>query len=209
MASDRIFLYVQAMDPISAAGISAALSNRAEVRVVGVHQITPRTVGLIVVDTMDEEATGLVRSMRSKGLRHVVAVVSEMDDPGLMAAIESGVSGVVRRREATPDQLVQVVTSVHRGAGVVPPDLLGRLLKRVSQVEERKPTSRAPGATGLTEREEEVLKLVAEGLDTREIATRLAYSERTVKNVLHDITHRFHLRNRSHAVAYTIREGLI
>ena len=62
---------------------------------------------------------------------------------------------------------------------------------------------------GLAAREVEVLRLVADGCDTSEIARRLAYSERTVKNVLHDVTTRLQLRNRSHAVAYAVREGLI
>lgn len=60
---------------------------------------------------------------------------------------------------------------------------------------------------GLSAREIEVLRLAAEGLDTEEIAHRLAYSARTVTNVLHDITCRFQLRNRTHAVTYAIREG--
>jgi len=54
-----------------------------------------------------------------------------------------------------------------------------------------------------------VLRLIADGCDTSEIANRLAYSERTVKNVLHDVTTRLQLRNRSHAVAYALRQGLI
>ncbi|MEU1607930.1 helix-turn-helix transcriptional regulator [Micromonospora matsumotoense] len=62
---------------------------------------------------------------------------------------------------------------------------------------------------GLSVRESEILRLVADGMDTREVATRLSYSERTVKKVLHDITSRFQLRNRTHAVAYAVREGLI
>jgi DNA-binding NarL/FixJ family response regulator len=55
----------------------------------------------------------------------------------------------------------------------------------------------------------EVLRLVADGLDTSEIARQLAYSERTVKNVLHDVTSRLQLRNRSQAVAYALRQGFI
>lgn len=209
MAADRIFLYVKASDPISTAGIAAELSCRAEVWLAAEHQITPQTVGLVVVDTMDDEASELLHGVRNKGIQHVLVVVSELDDAGLMTAVEFGVSGVVLRREATADRLVQTVTSVHRGAGVVPPDLLGHLLRRVCRVQERVLTPRGLRVTGLTEREEGILKLVADGWDTREIAKQLAYSERTVKNVLHDITHRFHLRNRPHAVAYAIREGLI
>ena len=54
-----------------------------------------------------------------------------------------------------------------------------------------------------------MLRLVADGCDTAEIAAALAYSERTVKNVIHDVTTRLRLRNRSAAVAYAVREGLI
>ena len=54
-----------------------------------------------------------------------------------------------------------------------------------------------------------MLRLLAEGRDTREIADELAYSERTIKNVIRDITRRLGLRNRSHAVAYALRQGLI
>jgi DNA-binding NarL/FixJ family response regulator len=61
----------------------------------------------------------------------------------------------------------------------------------------------------LFEREIDVLRLVAAGLDTSEIAGKLAYSERTIKNVIHDITSRLCLRNRTHAVAWAVREGLI
>jgi len=50
---------------------------------------------------------------------------------------------------------------------------------------------------------------VADGLDTAEVANQLFYSERTVKNVIHDVTTRLNLRNRTHAVAYAVRQGLI
>jgi DNA-binding NarL/FixJ family response regulator len=61
----------------------------------------------------------------------------------------------------------------------------------------------------LTDREIEVLRLLSDGLDTNEVSQRLYYSERTVKNIIHDVTSRLDLRNRTHAVAYAIRQGLI
>ncbi|AWW43148.1 LuxR family transcriptional regulator [Streptomyces sp. AS58] len=209
MPPDRIFVHVRTSDPISEAGIVAALKTRAEIWITDGGQTTPGTVALIVADEMNDEALTLLRTVRGKGMQQVIAVVSELDDAGLMLAVESGIAGLVRRREATADRLVQVIESVHRGAGVVPPDLLGRLLKQVSQVQQQILAPRGLRFNGLTDRESDVLRLVAAGLDTREIAQRLSYSERTVKNVLHDVTHRFQLRNRSHAVAYAIREGLI
>lgn len=62
---------------------------------------------------------------------------------------------------------------------------------------------------GPTRRELAVLELLADGLDTKEIAEQLSYSERTVKGVLHELTTRLRLRNRAHAVAFAVREGYI
>jgi DNA-binding NarL/FixJ family response regulator len=61
----------------------------------------------------------------------------------------------------------------------------------------------------LTEREQRVLGLIAEGYPTREVAEQLSYSERTVKNVLHDIVTKLNVRSRSQAVAHAVRDGLI
>jgi DNA-binding NarL/FixJ family response regulator len=63
--------------------------------------------------------------------------------------------------------------------------------------------------TGLTEREVQVLKLLADGSDANEVGHQLFLSERTVKNTVHDVTSRLNLRNRTHAVAYALRQGLI
>ncbi len=68
---------------------------------------------------------------------------------------------------------------------------------------------RGLSSTGLTDREQRVLELLADGEDTVGIARRLAYSERTVKNVVHDLTTRLGVRNRTQAVAHALRHGLI
>jgi DNA-binding NarL/FixJ family response regulator len=62
---------------------------------------------------------------------------------------------------------------------------------------------------GVSRRERDVLELLAEGCSTREIAVRLAYSERTIKNVLQELTTRLQLRNRTQAVAHAVRNGWI
>jgi Response regulator containing a CheY-like receiver domain and an HTH DNA-binding domain len=90
----------------------------------------------------------------------------------------------------------------------VPPDLLGRLLAQVSRVQQFL-QPRGLQLSGLSTREADILRLIADGLDTNEIAASLSYSERTVKNVLHDVTSRLQLRNRSHAVAYALKQGMI
>jgi DNA-binding NarL/FixJ family response regulator len=69
-----------------------------------------------------------------------------------------------------------------------------------------------PGSVSLvplTDREIKVLELLADGLDTVEVGRRLFYSERTVKNIIHGVTSRLNLRNRTQAVVYAVRKGLI
>jgi DNA-binding NarL/FixJ family response regulator len=63
--------------------------------------------------------------------------------------------------------------------------------------------------TRLNAREQQVLRLVAEGLPIREVAVQLRYSERTIKNVIHDVVTKLNVRTRSQAVAQAVREGLI
>jgi len=86
---------------------------------------------------------------------------------------------------------------------------LGQLLGQVGRLQRQVLSPRGLTFTGLTEREIKVLTLIADGHDTNEIAQQLCYSQRTVKNVLHGVTTRLQLRNRTHAVAYAVREGLI
>ncbi|MEU6707904.1 LuxR C-terminal-related transcriptional regulator [Streptomyces sp. NPDC091376] len=207
--SNRIPVTVQALDSISEMGVTAALRARPEIRVLDRHEAAPETVAVLVVDEVDDAAISLVKSIRAQGLDRIVLVASSVEDEGVLAAAEAGISGLARRKDITPEGLVQVITSVDRGAGVVPPDLVGRLLKQVSRLQNQVLTPRGLRYSGITEREADVLRLVSQGLDTQEIAQKLSYSERTVKNTLHAINNRFHLRNRPHAVAYAIREGLI
>ena len=136
-------------------------------------------------------------------------VVSRLDDVGLLTATEEGVSGVLRRSGADTSSLSRTIRAVAVGNGSLPPDLLGRLLAQVGQLQRHVLGPRGLTFSGLTERELNVLKLLAEGLDTAEVGRRLFYSERTVKNIVHDLTSRLELRNRTHAVAYAIRQGLI
>ncbi len=126
-----------------------------------------------------------------------------------MSAAEVGVNGLLRRAEASPDVLVRTIRKVAAGDGVIPSDLLGHLLGQVGRLQRQVLSPRGLTFTGMSDREIEVLRLIADGHDTNEIARQLCYSQRTVKNVLHDVTTRLQLRNRSHAVAYAMREGLI
>ena len=207
MTSATVATYVHARDPISQAGVVAQLRMRPEIRVV---ETAPQSaVAVMIADTVDEATTRELRAMRKDGQPRLMLVATTVDDAALVAAAEAGVAGLLRRCDASADMLVRTIVKVASGEGEVPPDLLGRLLEQVGRLQRQVLAPRGLTFTGLTPRETEVLRLVADGLDTGEIALRMCYSERTVKNVLHDLTTRLQLRNRTHAVAYAVREGLI
>lgn len=207
--SAPITTYIHGADPISQAGVVSQLRGRPEVRIVEEARLDQATVAIVVTETIDESATRILHGLRRGDLPHLIVVATSIDDAGLVTAAESGVAGLIRRLDATPENLVRVITRVNSGEGEVPGDMLGRLMTQLGRLQRQVLTPRGLTFTGLTPREVQVLRLVADGHDTSEIAQELCYSERTVKNVLHDLTTRLQLRNRSHAVAYALREGLI
>ncbi|WP_431976470.1 helix-turn-helix transcriptional regulator [Micromonospora haikouensis] len=204
----RIPVYVHATDPISWTGVTGQLTGRPEVRVLAQADAAEAAVTLVVVDSLTPPVVQALRRLRREQNR-LVLVPATIDDAQLSAAVECGVVGVVRRGEASAGRLVEVILSAARGEGSVPADLLGRLLNQMRRLQREVLDPRGLSLGGLSSREVDVLRLVADGFETREIAVKLSYSERTVKNVVHGMTTRLHLRNRAHAVAYALRHDLI
>ncbi len=204
---DRIPVFISATDPVSHAGIASQLRGGSVVETG--DPSTADAVGLVVVDQVDAEAVAAIRSLRTRGLTRLLVLVARIDDKGILAAVEAGATGVLRRADASPGNLVGAVRAAAAGEGTLPPDLLGRLLTQVGRLQRQVLHPRGLTFAGLSEREVSVLRLLADGFDTAEVGRELYYSERTVKNIIHDVTSRLELRNRTHAVAYAIREGLI
>ena len=120
--------------------------------------------------------------------------------------MQAGAVGYLRKDTLTTESLGAAVRAAANGAGVMEPELLGNLLRGISP-ESLEPAR--PATAQLTDREQQVLSLIAAGHPTREVAQQLSYSERTVKNVLHDVVTKLNARSRSQAVAFAVREGLI
>ncbi len=205
--NERVKVVVTAFDPISKAGVVSQLRHRHEVTLV--ERTESGAVGLIVVDRLDEQAIQAIRAVARQGAARLVVVATQVDSGDLLAAVEAGCCGLLRRVDASPDRLVAAVRSAVAGDGTLPPDLLGKLLEQVGRLQREALAPRGLTASGMSLREISVLKMVAEGRTTGDIAKALSYSERTVKNILRDVTSRLQLRNRTQAVAYAMREGLI
>ncbi len=205
----RIPVYVYAKDAITKSGLSSQLRPEQRLELIDKNSIGPGTAVIAAVDSLEDETLQQLRVMSRLSGGCLVLVVGTLNDAGLLAAIEIGVRAVVHRNEATPAKLVSVVARTMRDEAALPADVLARLLKQVSRLQHSVLQPRGLTVSGLSTRESEVLRLVADGMDTNEIAVELNFSARTVKNILSSITTRYCLRNRAHAVAFALREGLI
>jgi DNA-binding NarL/FixJ family response regulator len=205
----RVPVALYAADPISQVGLSAALRSRPEVLLVDQESDATAKVGVVALELWTDDSARMLKLTQAHGCQAVILVINELTDTELLSAVEAGVCALVWRSEATPSELARVITHVASGNGALPPDVLGRLLKKVSRLQHDVLAPMGLDLTGLSSREADVLRLMSQGKNTGEIARQLCYSDRTVTNILHDVTTRFHLRNRTHAVAFALREGLI
>ncbi|MDA8044782.1 MAG: LuxR C-terminal-related transcriptional regulator [Actinomycetota bacterium] len=215
----RTPVYVYASDPMSAAGARAQLMGQPAIELVGPADLDRARVALVVSDAVDEGAARVVHAIQRDGVPRVVLVAARFDEAGVLASVAAGVTSFMRRSEATSARLTEVIREADRSGCQLPEGLIRKAASAgAASVTEAVPAAASgegPVRSGstltlrLTARETEVLRLVADGLDTSDIADQLAYSESTIKGVLAKIMARLEARNRCHAVAIVVREGLI
>jgi DNA-binding NarL/FixJ family response regulator len=193
---DRMRVAIHAADTINQAGLLGLVESRPELLAVRADGPAGCDVFVVQADRLDERA---VAGLRAHAGTPAVLISGDIGERELLEAVEHGVVAVLPRPAVTADLLARAVRGAATGRGRVSGDLVTDLLAHVERLRQ----------DVLTAREIEVLRLMADGHDTAEIADVLCYSERTVKNVLYGITSRFKLRNRAHAVAYALRAGVI
>lgn len=158
------------------------------------------------IDVLVFEATpsSFRRALASTGCAGVrfVAVLPVLREQLVYEALDSGVAAVLLREELEAPVLLATVRAVAAGNTTLPSDLVPRMLARAAH-------EASAGSRVLHERELAVLRLLSDGNDTVQIGDTLGYSERTVKNIVHDLMMKMNCRNRVHAVALATREGLI
>jgi DNA-binding NarL/FixJ family response regulator len=193
---------LSAMDEVDsvgeAAGVREAWSNR------GLPE-----ADVVLVDPEVNGGSDFIREVREKTGAAVVVCSSRTDEHDVLAAVQAGAVGYLCKDTLTPETLETGVRGASNGAGVMTPEVLGNLLRGISRVSREVLEPRGLSLSSLTAREQEVLRLVAAGHPTREVAQKLCYSERTIKNVIHDVVTKLNARTRSQAVAQAVREGLI
>ena len=196
-----IAVLVYAKDPISRAGVSGQLAGDSTIAVIDPTHGQVADVAVVVADRADDEVLRVVRAIRRAdgGATQVVVVAGQLDTESMLAAIDAGAAGFLLRPMATRERLIHVITGAQHGQAA----------PTAAASAEEGEAAPPIGGDPLTDRDLEVLRLLAEGCDTAEIARRLAYSEPTIKNVIQRLFERLQVRNRPHAVAVALRAGVI
>lgn len=135
----------------------------------------------------------------------VILTVSD-EDSHLFEAIKAGAHGYLLKN-VQPETLLQSIVGVAEGEAPVSGAVAAKLLREFSRAWAGAAAS--PPDSSLSQRELEILTLVANGASNKRIAAQLVVTEGTVKNHLHNILGKLHLRNRAEAATYAVRQGLI
>jgi DNA-binding NarL/FixJ family response regulator len=217
--ADPVGVGVVTDDPAAAAPIIAQLRARPELGVR--HLLAPHQADVILAlaTTLSggllAELTSLnsVAGQAGNPAQCIVLVADPIRESLLGPLIGCGVVSILPWRGVTAELVAQAVLASHAGRALLP-STVARWLVDEARLTRYRPAAAAgegpgPGPGGLSEREIDVLRLLADGQDTAQIAARLRYSERTIKKILQDLTTRLQLRNRTHAVSYALRIGAI
>jgi len=193
-------------------GLATCLEGLAEVRAVG-HAGTVEeawedpallAADLILLDHTAADAVQFVADVVDRSGARVLVCSADCSEDAVLGSLQAGAIGVLRKDTLDTETLGSSVRAAMNGTGVLTTELLQGLLDGISAG-----TSERTSVARLTDREQQVLSLIAAGHPTREVALQLSYSERTVKNVLHDVVTKLNARSRSQAVAHAVREWLI
>jgi NarL family two-component system response regulator LiaR len=160
---------------------------------------------VILLDLVMPEMDGLEAIEVIRGEDHearILVLTSFDEDEKIFAAVKAGAMGYLLK-DASPAQLLAAIRDVHLGLPSMHPTIAHKLMNELQRESQLPPTE-----DPLTERELEVLKLVAQGLPNQEIAETLVLSERTVRTHVSNILGKLHLANRTQAALYALREGL-
>jgi len=195
-------------------GLSSLISLKPDMIVVGeaadgletVHRARELQPDIILMDMVMPHLSGLqaIQQLKQENNPARILVLSSFaEDEQIFPAIKSGALGYLLK-DSSPRQLIRAIRDVHGGQSSLHPTIARKLVGELSANSMEQPTAEDL----LTEREIDVLKLVAQGYSNQEIAEKLSVSDRTVGKHVSNILEKLHLANRTQAALYALREGL-
>jgi len=194
-------------------GIRALLATEPDIEVVGEAENGREAVAetdrlqpdVILMDLVMPEMDGIEAIRRITAQQpeaRILVLTSFAADDKVFPAIKAGALGYLLK-DSGPEELVGAIHQVHRGESSLHPAVARKLLQELSH-----PPKQPPTPEPLTEREVEVLRLVAQGRSNQEIAEELVISEATARTHVSNILRKLHLASRTQAALYALREGL-
>jgi two-component system, NarL family, response regulator LiaR len=210
---DNIRVYVTDDHPIVRRGIKQLLSTEPGIEVIGEAENGQQAVtamdtlepDIVLMDLVMPEMDGIEAVRRIKASHpeiQILVLTSFATDDKVFPAIKAGALGYLIK-DTSPDELVNAIRQVSQGQLTLHPSIAQKLLTELMLTSE-KPPSPDP----LTDREVEVLKLIARGLSNQEIADTLVVSITTVYTHVSNILDKLHLASRTQAALYALRKGL-
>jgi DNA-binding NarL/FixJ family response regulator len=197
-------------------GLSGLVDMLPGVEVVGVAYDGVEAVALcreeepdvVLMDISMPKMDGISATREIRSLLPQTAVIiltAHEEDEQVFEGIKAGAQGYLLK-DAEPEDLSRAIRTVHAGDTIIAPDLAQKML---STFETGKVSGRSRLMPPLTEREVEVIRALAQGKSDRQIANSLGISEKTVRNHTSNIYRKLHIFDRTQAVIYAIREGVI
>jgi len=215
MKEDVIRLMVVDDHPIVLQGTQALLAEIEDIEVVGLANNGKEAVALnktlkpdvILMDLIMPEMDGIEainQIIAEYPDTKILVLTSFITDDRVFPAIKAGALGYLLK-DSIPNELVRAIRKVHRGEPALHPSIARKILQDIQEVSPEEEVSIEP----LTDREVEVLQLVAKGRDNQDIAEKLVIAEVTVRTHISRILNKLHLANRVQASLYALRHGLI
>lgn len=201
----RTFLELQ-----KAADLSIEVAGEAGNGVEAVKLAKQTQPDIVLLDLVMPEMDGIQAAskiMEASPNSRIIILTSFGEEEKVLPAIRAGAQGYLLK-DIPPNELVQAVREAHLGRVQLHPDAAKKLMNAVAAGESSATRRAADSETGLTEREREVLQLIADGMNNRDIAAKLVISEKTVKTHVSSILSKLHLDDRTQAAIYALRHGL-
>jgi NarL family two-component system response regulator LiaR len=215
MTEQRIMVLICDDQAIVRKGIRALLATEPSIEVIGeaengqeaVSRVKELRPDVILMDLVMPEVDGVEATRRITSRQpeaRILVLTSFATDDKVFPAIKAGALGYLLK-DSSPEALVQAIQHVYRGEPSLHPTIARRVLQELSRPEE---LEESPRSDPLTERELEVLRLVARGLSNQQIANQLMISEATVRTHVSRILSKLHLASRIQAALYALDKGL-
>ena len=171
-----------------------------------VRALEPDVVLMDLVMPQMDGITATRQIKKSDARAKIIALTSFTEDDKVFPAIQAGASSYLLK-DVSPDDLVEAIRAVHRGEARLHPDIAQKLMQQVAQ--QANPIVETASVDELTERERQVVRLVAKGCNNSDIAQALVISDKTVKTHISNILSKLHLEDRTQLAIYAIKHGLV